>query len=57
MRTLFGWYKRARASKDDKNLRKRSVKLKVDDEEEGSKTDVRILQQPKKKANENMDDH
>ena len=34
----------------------RSVKLEAE-EEEDSKTDVRILQPPKKKVKENMDDH
>ena len=42
MRTLFGCYKRARVSKDDKKDRKRSVKSEAE-EEEGRKTDVRIL--------------
>ena len=56
MRTLFGWYERARRSKDGKKGRKRSVKSEAE-EEKGSKTDVRILQPPKKKAKENTDDH
>ena len=49
MRALFGWYERARKRPDDKKGRKRSVNLEAE-EEGGSKTDVRILQPPMRKA-------
>ena len=50
MRTLWMCYEQKRTSKDDKQGRKRSIKLEAK-EEECSNTDMRLLQSPRKKTN------